>query len=76
MQAAGTPAAAAVTDTRSEAFRHGRMAAAVRVMLTHATIVVRFSADGAASIERLEETKSEKPAGGLKARPDAPTATT
>eukprot|EP00966_Prymnesium_polylepis_P129407 2993021-Prymnesium_polylepis.1 len=36
-------------------------------MLAYTTIVVRFSADGAALIERLEDTKSENTAGGPQA---------
>ena len=51
------------------------MAAAVRVMLVHTMIAVPFSADGAASIERLEEKKSEKHAGGPQAGPVGPMAT-
>ena len=64
MAAARTPAAAAMADTHSELYWFGRMSAAARLMLTYTTIVVRFSADGAASIERLEINESENTTGG------------
>jgi hypothetical protein len=63
MAAARTPAAAAMADTHSELYWFGRMSAAARLMLAYTTIVVRFSADGAASIERLEINESENTAG-------------
>ena len=74
MAAARTPAAAAMADTHSELYWFGRMSAAARLMLAYTTIVVRFSADGAASIERLEINESENTAGDPQVNRAGPTA--
>jgi hypothetical protein len=50
------------------------MSAAARVMLAFTTIVVHVSADGAVSFERLDDKKSEKPAGGPQVNQVGPTA--
>ena len=68
------PEAVSAARTISEEDWYGRMSAAARVMLAFTTIVVHVSADGAVSFERLDDKKSEKPAGGPQVRQVGPTA--